>query len=102
MATVEVKTQLRCPRVPNFIKAENGQNIPISDLSDEAMREIAAEWLESLRTNAERQRKTREQGHERNCIRCGKPYQEMACPAPIQAYCPGCDRELHGDKQIKR
>ncbi|MEM9354635.1 MAG: hypothetical protein AAGB04_00345 [Pseudomonadota bacterium] len=54
MATVTRK--ILCPRVPNFVKTEDDKAIPISELDDQAMRELAGEWLEALRKRAEVQR----------------------------------------------
>lgn len=56
MATITRK--ILCPKVPNFVQTEDGKSVPISELDDEAMRDLAAEWLEALRKRAEQQRYT--------------------------------------------
>lgn len=53
MATLDRK--LICPRVPNFIRTEDGAVIPVSKLPDDALRDLAAEWLEALRKRAAEQ-----------------------------------------------
>ena len=53
MAMVEIK--IKCPKVPNFVQTEDGRTVPISSLSDECLRHLAAEWLEGIRKRAAEQ-----------------------------------------------
>ena len=55
---VTVKASIECPRVPNFFRMTDGQSIPVSAITDEGLRQVAAAWLEALRANAKQQQET--------------------------------------------
>ena len=51
------KTDVETPSVPNYIRRTDGQMMPLSAFTDDALREIGAAWTEGLIANAQRQRK---------------------------------------------
>ncbi len=52
----QIKIKCEVPLTPNFLKTENGQ-VPISAVTEEALRELGAAWTEQLVMKA-RQRLT--------------------------------------------
>ena len=48
MLLVTVTTSLEVPTVPNFIKTQIGESVPIKDLTHEQMEAIGKAWTEAL------------------------------------------------------
>lgn len=60
----KIEVQIEAPTVPNFLRnivtgREKAILIPIQDLTDEELREIASEWTENLIKAARKKRKVR-------------------------------------------
>ncbi len=46
--TMSMLVELRLPTLPNFIRTENGDLIPIAQLSENELRHLGAQWTEAL------------------------------------------------------
>lgn len=57
---VDVKMEIKCPRVPNFVQRTDGKWEPLCALSDEGLKALAAHWLEALRARVKEQKKDAE------------------------------------------
>jgi hypothetical protein len=51
---VTVTTQLEVPQVPNFIRTQTGESMPIRDLTTEQMEAIGKAWTKALIDKAHR------------------------------------------------
>lgn len=58
---LKVMMTIETPKVPNFFRTGDGQSVPICAVSDEGLRQVAAQWLEDLRANAARQAKNKKE-----------------------------------------
>jgi hypothetical protein len=54
---IKVQAQIEIPRVPNFLKMQGGQTIPVSAITEEGLREIGQRWTEALIARANEQSK---------------------------------------------
>jgi hypothetical protein len=52
---VQIKIECEVPTVPNFLETVNGQ-VPISAVTEEALRELGKQWTEALVMRARQQR----------------------------------------------
>lgn len=52
---MKIEIVVEVPSVPNFVKV-GGIVKDVSELNDEALRELGAEWIEKLLANAKRRR----------------------------------------------
>lgn len=46
--TYPVTAQVRIPQVPNFLIMEDGHSLPLYAVSEKALRDIGALWIEKL------------------------------------------------------
>lgn len=53
---IEVIAEVEIPRPPNFVRMSDGQSLPISALTGEALDELAEKWREALHKRAQEQR----------------------------------------------
>lgn len=54
--TIEVTTEAKVPRVPNFLLLGNGGRLRVGDLSDKELRRIADLWKLALLARGREQR----------------------------------------------
>lgn len=52
---IQIKIECEVPIVPNFLKTANGQ-VPITAVTEEALRELGKQWTEALVMKARQQR----------------------------------------------
>lgn len=57
MARIQVTFNAIVPRVPNFLLNASGEKIPISAVTDEALKAIGEEWTRNLIERAHQQAK---------------------------------------------
>ena len=60
----DVKVRVKGPIVPNFIQTLHGGTVPVGDLTNEELSEIADDWKVRLIENAERQRRMNTGAHD--------------------------------------
>ena len=53
---ITVTAEVEIPRPPNFVRMTDGQSLPISALSADALEELADEWRKALLRRAGEQR----------------------------------------------
>jgi hypothetical protein len=54
MIFVTVQTKLEVPTIPNFVRTQIGESIPIRDLTDDQLKAIGEEWAKQLVEKARR------------------------------------------------
>lgn len=54
--TVEVKTHVKVPKVPNFVFMTNGHKMRVGDLDEETLEALGRGWTDALKENARRQK----------------------------------------------
>lgn len=52
---IRVTMSIEVPIVPNFLRMEDGDSVPLCAVTDEALRELAAAWTEALIARAHEQ-----------------------------------------------
>lgn len=57
--TVKTERVLLLPTLPNFIRTENDEAVPIADLTRDQLREIGQQWTEALLRKADDKRDDR-------------------------------------------
>lgn len=57
--TVTFHRRLQVPMVPNFIRDEYDQAIPVASLNENALREVARAWTTKLLKHAKRMRENK-------------------------------------------
>ena len=55
MMTATTCVVVETPRPPNFLRLSTGGTVQVGDVSDETLRQVAADWLEALRRVAKTQ-----------------------------------------------
>jgi hypothetical protein len=55
MKTITVKMTIEVPKVPNFLRTSDGQSVPVNSVTDDGLREIAAQWTLDLLARSKEQ-----------------------------------------------
>jgi hypothetical protein len=55
--TIQVKLTVDVPQVPNFLRTSDGQSVPLCAVTDDGLREIAAQWTADLLARSKEQAK---------------------------------------------
>jgi hypothetical protein len=53
---ITVETQLEIPSIPNFVRTQTGESIPIRELTDAQIETIGKAWAEEFLKKAQRAR----------------------------------------------
>lgn len=52
---LRVTMSIETPTVPNFLKLEDGQTVPLCAVTDDGLREVGAAWTQALLARAREQ-----------------------------------------------